>query len=178
MNSMPEMLSAEDMARSRTPRELCAWVDQRAEELSATKEGREYARSGSMLPKKLWEELRPLGLFAMLRYGSEGVSCTPNLTNDNFDGAITFADPKLSPVYVELTYAKDGEDERLRLKVLSKEGSVSAVGKITVTGTRATGRTITVESEAASPDALCAAAEDDIYDYPLPGPGQRRSLRR
>ncbi len=127
---------------------MCEWVDSKASELSQTKEGKDYARSGAILPKKLWEEIRPLGLFALYRYGAEGVKCTPNLSNDNYDGKIEFSKSSIPPIYVELTYAKDGYDEHLRLKVLSSEGTVNALGKITVSGTKASGQKIEVENEA------------------------------
>jgi len=142
------ILNRADMEKSRTPIELCNWVDEKAAELSKTRAGKEYARSGSILPKKLWEEIRPLGLFALSRYGKEGVLCTPNLTNDNYDGKIEFSDISTTPVYIEITYAKDGYDERLRLTELTKKGHVNAVGKITVSGTRASGQKIEIENEA------------------------------
>jgi hypothetical protein len=136
------------MERSRTPRELCDWVDAKAAELSRTTEGKRYARSGALLPKKFWEEIRPLGLFALRRYGDKGVRCTPNLTNDNYDGKIEFPGSSAPSVYIEFTYAKDGYDERLRLTVLTDKGNVNALGKITVTGTKASGHAIEVENEA------------------------------
>ena len=142
------ILNRTDMAKSRTPLELCNWVDEKAAELSKTKAGKVYARSGSILPKKLWEEIRPLGLFALCRYGDEDVLCTPNLTNDNYDGKIELSNMSTSPVYVEITYAKDGYDERLRLTDLTEKGHVNAVGKITVSGTKAAGQTIEIENEA------------------------------
>lgn len=46
------------------------------------------------------------------------------------------------------SYAKEGYDERLRLKALTKDGNVNALGRITVSGTKASGQTITVENEA------------------------------
>ena len=158
MSEAEAILTAADMEVPRSPRELCDWVDAKAAELSKTKESRAYARSGALLPKKLWEEVRPLGLFARLRYGDDGVTCTPNLTNDNYDGKIEFAGPSATAVYLEITYAKDGQDERLRLKVLSDEGSVNALGKITVSGTKASGLTITVEKEAVDHSKVVDAA--------------------
>jgi hypothetical protein len=93
MSSIETILQRPDMETSRTPQELCDWVDSKASALSETDEGKRYARSGALLPKKLWEEIRPLGLFAQLRYGSKvAVKCTPNLTNDNYDGRIDFSD--------------------------------------------------------------------------------------
>ena len=148
MSEIQCILNRSDMERTRSPRELCEWVDAKVSELGQTKEGKEYARSGAILPKKLWEEVRPLGLFAVLRYGPEGVRCTPNLSNDNYDGKIAFSNSSADVIYVELTYAKDGYDEHLRLMVLGREGSVNALGKITVTGTKASAQKIEVENEA------------------------------
>jgi len=107
MSATETILNRADMEISRTPRELCEWLDSKAEELSKTKDGKAYARSGALLPKKLWEEVRPLALFALCRYGDKGVTCTPNLTNDNYDGKIEFSESSASAVYIEVTYAKD-----------------------------------------------------------------------
>jgi hypothetical protein len=150
MNSVEAILNPTDMEISRTPRELCDWVDSRASLLSETDEGKHYARSGARLPKKLWEEIRPLGLFALLSFGSKkGIKCTPNLTNDNYDGKIDFDNSAIPSIYVEITYAKDGEDERLRLGVLNAKGSVNALGRISKSGTKASGRqTVAIENEA------------------------------
>ncbi len=148
MSDPANILNATDMEQSRSPRELCNWVDARAAEFSSTPEAKEYARSGARLPKKLWEEIRPLALFTRCRYGDNDVRCTPSLSNDNYDGKIDFFGPASAPVYVEITYAKDGYDERLRLKVLSETGSVNALGKITVSGTKKSGQTVCVENEA------------------------------
>jgi hypothetical protein len=150
MSSIDTILQRADMEISRTPRELCDWVDSKASVLSETDEGKRYARSGALLPKKLWEEIRPLGLFALRLYGPEGgVKCTPNLTNDNYDGRIDFSDASIPSIYVEVTYAKDGYDESLRLEVLTAKGSVNALGRISKSGTKASGRrTVAVENEA------------------------------
>lgn len=159
--SHPEtILNRADMELSRTPRELCDWVDAKAMELSKTEEGKAYARSGELLPKKLWEEIRPLGLFALCQYGDKGVRCTPNLSNDNYDGKIELSELSACTIYVEMTYAKDGFDERLRLKVLTNEGNVNALGRITVSGTKASGQTISVENEAVDHTEVRDAALD------------------
>jgi len=148
MNTIKAILQSADMESPRNPRELCDWINTKASELTQTKEGKAYARSGKKLPKKLWEEIRPLGLFALSRYGVEGVECIPNLSNDNYDGTIKFLDPCVPPIYVEITYAKDGLDERQRLNVLTSEGSVNALGKITSSKTKTSGQSIEVKNEA------------------------------
>jgi len=140
MSNIEAILQCAEMEVPRSPRDLTDWVDSKACELSQSEEGKRYARSGKLLPKKLWEEIRPLGLFALKRYGPDGAACTPNLTNDNYDGKIEFESMLAPTVYVEITYAKDGYDERLRLNVLNEEGSVNALDKVAVSGTKASGR--------------------------------------
>ena len=147
MSAVESILQRDDMEVPRKPRELCDWINSKASELSQTSERKAYARSGAILPKKFWEEIRPLGLFALSRYGADVVTCIPNLSNDNYDGTIEFSDSSILPIYVEITYAKDGHDERLRLNVLTSKGSVNALGKITVSGTKASGQSIEVKDE-------------------------------
>lgn len=150
MSDIDTFLQKADMETPRTPGELSEWVEYKTSTLSKTAEGKRYARSGAVLPKKLWEEIRPLSLFALRLYGSEGsVKCVPNLSNDNYDGRIDFNDASIPPLYVEITYAKDGYDESLRLQVLAEKGSVNGLGRISTTGTKASGRrTVEVENEA------------------------------
>jgi hypothetical protein len=89
MANIEAILLQADMEIQRTPQELCDWVDEEISELSGTDEGNRYGRSGKLLPKKLWEEIRPLGLFARWLYGFRiGIKCTPNLINDNYQGII------------------------------------------------------------------------------------------
>lgn len=149
MTSANTILQQVDMETARTPSELCDWVDSKASALSETDEGKRFARSGATLPKKLWEEIRPLGLFAFRRYGlRRDVKCTPNLNNENYDGKINFDDTSVPSIYVEITYAKDGYDESLRLEVLSASGSVNRSGRISISGTKASGhRKVDVENE-------------------------------
>lgn len=149
MNSADTILQQVDMETARTSSELCDWMDSKASSLSETDEGKRFARSGAILPKKLWEEIRPLGLFAFRRYGlRRDVKCTPNLNNENYDGRIDFDDTSVPSIYVEITYAKDGYDESLRLEVLSANGSVNLSGRISISGTKASGhRKVDVENE-------------------------------
>lgn len=149
MSSVNTILQQVDMETTRTPSALCDWVDSKTSELSETNDGKPFACSGAPLPKKLWEEIRPLGLFALHRYGSRNdVKCTPNLSNENHDGKIDFDDSSIPSVYVEITYAKDGYDESLRSEVLSENGSVNASGRISKSGTKASGRRkVDVENE-------------------------------
>ena len=113
-----------DMSRRRTPSELHQWVEDRCEELASSPEAKAYARQGSKLVKKLFDEIRPLALFAFKAFGNaSGTWVIPNLNNDNFDGTVEFADGR--QLFVEITYAKDGHDDSLRMEVLAKEGHVN-----------------------------------------------------
>lgn len=159
------ILKQEDMESPRNPRDLCAWVDAKASELAQSKKTKAYARSSEFLPKKLREELRPFGLFARKRFESEEVTCIPNLGNENFDGEIRFADSSQAPMFVELTYAKDGYDEHLRLGVLDEKGSVNALGKVTVIGTKAAkNQRVEVENEAVDHDSTVSTALSIVKD--------------
>jgi hypothetical protein len=120
-----EILKHEEFEVPRTPAALKAWVDAKGKELGATSEAKAYARSGASLPKKLYDEVRPLALFAWREFGNRNdVKVTPNLNNDNYDGVITVADQP--PLFVEITCAKDGYGDSLRMEILSEQGSVYA----------------------------------------------------
>ena len=89
---------------------------------------REFARSGTGLAKKFFEEIRPLALFIDKElHGRSDIQVSPRLGNQNFDGEIASPDHTLR---VEITYAKDGYDESLRLEELSREGSVDLLAPI------------------------------------------------
>ena len=147
------ILHAADMAQARSPENLHAWVIRKCGELSASPEAKAFSRSGATLSKKFHDEIFPLAVFATREYrGRTGVLVQPNLDNDNFDAKVTIdGSPGPQTVFVEITYAKDGHDESLRMEVLAREGSVVLTGPITKSGRRgAPNRTVTVTPEAAS----------------------------
>jgi hypothetical protein len=99
------------------------------DELSATPETKRFARSGAELPKKFHDEIYFLALFINEEFGKiPGAYVTPNLNNDNYDATVTFEDG--SKIFIEVTQAKNGHDESLRLEVLSLEGVVSLTSPI------------------------------------------------
>lgn len=156
MNSVIEkILNKGDMCLPRTPHDLSEWVLCKSDEMSATHEARLYARSGKMLPKKFWEEIRPLSLFASLVYGKrKDILFTPNIGNEDFD-ALAQDTSANTHFYIEISYAKDGYDESLRLEVLNESGTVNALGDIDVSGTKASGaRFISVANEAVRHDII------------------------
>jgi hypothetical protein len=124
-----EILNRNDIIAPRSPAEFHKWMSEKNEELSATPETTLYARSGAELPKKFYDEIYPLALFVNREFGNiQGAIVTPNLDNDNFDATIAFHDGK--KIFIEITQAKDGYDDSLRMEVLAKEGAVSLTSPI------------------------------------------------
>lgn len=144
------ILERHDMERQRSPSELLAWVTAKCNELGATPDAKAFARSGALLPKKFYEEMRPLAIFANREFaGRDDVLVHPNLGNDNFDARITVGDSRT--IFIEITYAKDGYDESRRMEVLSRDGSVCLTGPISSSGRKGSAnRKVHVESEARS----------------------------
>ena len=121
------ILTAEDIESPRGSGEFLAWVDAKSRELRSPVM-REFTRSGTGLAKKFFEESRPLALFIDKEFhGRSDIQVSPRLGNQNFDAEIASPDYTLR---VEITYAKDGYDESLRLEVLSKEGAVNWLAPI------------------------------------------------
>lgn len=152
-----QILDPSDMQLPRSPCELLAWVMKKCGEFAATQEGKEFARSGAILPKKFFEEVYPLALFSTKEFdGRIDVFVHPNLDNDNFDGRIVIGSPPhAKTLLVEVTYAKDGYDESLRSEVLSREGGVSMIGPVTVSGRRGSAnRRVHVQCEAVDHSTL------------------------
>lgn len=126
-----EILNAADMTTSRTVTDFIAWTMRKTEELSATPEAKQYVRSGAELPTKFYDEIYPLALFVEREFGKvPDAVVTPNLNNDNFDATVTFEGSR-SKVFIEITRAKNGYDESLRMEVLARDGIVPWTGPIT-----------------------------------------------
>ncbi|MBI3989411.1 MAG: hypothetical protein HY347_07315 [candidate division NC10 bacterium] len=139
------------MMLERAPDQLASWVDQKCRELSSSPEARRYARlRRDELVKKFYEELRPLSLFAQhCHSGRNDVYCQPNLNKrDNFDAVIRNCSTTPETIlFIQFTSTTESYEESLRMEVLNEGGSVNALGKVKVKGTRVTGHTIEVENE-------------------------------
>jgi hypothetical protein len=110
---------------------------------------RESRRYNGGLNKKYFEEIYPLTLLARhLFAGRNDVLCEPNLDDTkSFDAVITIGSgpgSDATKLLVEFTYAKDGYDEALRMEKLNDQGHVSLTASLTRTGTKKTGRHITI----------------------------------
>ena len=144
---MRPLLTHTQLSKPRTPVALLEWVERKSKAFGASQKAKAYARSRTQLPKKFWEEIRPLAHFAVRRFGHRSdVRITPNLGNENFDATISV--PGQEPRFVEVTYAKDGYDEALRLEVLARDGSVNALAPITTFRRKGAKRHVSVANEA------------------------------
>ena len=135
------------MEKSRPAKDFYKWMSSKNKELSSSPEARTFARSGSQLPRKFYDEIFPLAIFVEIEYPDESeVVVQPHLGNDNFDASIISHE---KTYYIEITYAKDGHDDSLRDEVLEKEGRVALTGPVTATGRRGTdSRSVTATMEA------------------------------
>lgn len=146
-----EILNVADMLTPRAVADFVAWAMQKTEVLSATPEAKQYVRSGAELPTKFYDEIYPLALFVEREFGKVlDAVVTPNLNNDNFDATVTFKGSR-SKVFIEITRAKNGYDESLRMEVLARDGGVSWTGPIRVSGKKWTPERL-VEI---TPEAVC-----------------------
>jgi len=143
-------LASLDLARARTPDEL-AHLDAEIEQaFAASLELRQEARltNGHGLWKKYLAEIRPLMLLVKWLYpGRQNVLCKPSLSDkENYDAVIShFGGAEKVNLLVEFTYAKDGYEEHLRMKILNEKGRVNLLAPITPTGTENTGHYIDID---------------------------------
>lgn len=146
------LLPLEELVRPRTPKELRAWVDERAHAIADVPETKRPALLHVRPFKEFYEEVYPLSLFAVRRYGDRvDVLCVPNRDERrDFDAEIY---EKSSAVRVEITLARDPQ-EHLRMEYFIQHGHVSFIGPVTVQGGGKEGRQIGVESEAADHSEL------------------------
>ena len=149
---IPPFLTDAELEQERTPVELFAWVDAKCKELGGTPEAREFARSGDRLAKKFYDEVRPLALVARREFGDRpGVTVKPNLGNDNFDGTISFRDRP--QIFIEITYAKNGYYDSLRMEFLAQGGHGNHLARPSVVGTRhSPNRRVDIPNEAVCRD--------------------------
>ena len=117
-----EILNALDMAKPRTVSDFLDWVTKKEEDLSAIPKAEQFI--GSTLKTKFYDEIYPLSVYVKREYSnSPGVIITPNLNSDNFDATVTFKGLP-SKVFIEITRAKNGHAESLRMEALARDGCV------------------------------------------------------
>jgi len=93
------LLPPDEVVRPRTPVQLRRWVLDRCDAIGRTPEAKQPG-----LFKKFYEEVYPLSLFAVRRYGErDDVECVPNMDDSrDFDAVVREASRE---VKVEITLA-------------------------------------------------------------------------
>jgi hypothetical protein len=117
--------------RERTPAELLSWVDQTHRDLASSEEDRKWLRLEDGLVKLLLEEVRPLALFGIwLAQKHPQLTVQPTVSKEQErDGTLRSPDWPISR-QVEVTVAKDGYHENLRMMHLNRFHRAPANGKI------------------------------------------------
>jgi hypothetical protein len=156
-----EIITEEELTAERTPRELINWVEAKIENVALTANGEGVIRLREGLAKQLVEEVYPLAIFALKKYGEiDSVYIKPITGSQNYDAILT--DYSCSPAlvsYVEVTQAHEGEAEYLRALHLQRYGYVPGTGTIKKIGTKKTGLGVSAQLEAKS---VIVAAEDEF----------------
>ncbi len=121
----------EEMGKERTPSELLRWIDSLHEGLSAGEDIRKAFRVASGPFKKLFEEVRPLGLFGCSLIGDHpSLTIQPMPGNQPGCDAILRCGDWSKEQIIEVTQAMDGHRENLRMRHLNEFGHAPAVGGI------------------------------------------------
>jgi len=141
------LLPKDDYLLPRTPKVLRDWVLAKCSSFRDVPESKEPVLLHEGRFKPFHEELFPLSVFAIWRYGDRGdVICTPNL-DDRLDFDARIQEPGRT-VRIEITVAGHDHDQHLRMVYFLERGVVSFSGPVTVDGTKRKGRRIEVHPEA------------------------------
>ncbi len=139
------IVSSYDIMKDRTPTELKCWIDEVFSEAKDEEQITAIRLRSTDNIKVLLEEVIPISHFSN-RYFDKDVKIKPIIGNQSFDAEVLGSN---NVKYIEVTRAIDGYDEKLRNEHLDIHGSVSAVGSISINGTKASGkREVVIHSEA------------------------------
>jgi hypothetical protein len=156
-----EIITEDEITTERTPKELIDWVESKINTA-----GEKTIRLRQGLAKQLVEEVYPLAIFALKKYGeTKLIHIKPLIGNQNCDAILT--DNSYSPAlvsYVEVTQAHEGEAEYLRALHLQEFGYVPGTGAVKKEGTKKTGLKVSVQAEAVSIDSVAESELQKIVD--------------
>jgi len=126
------------------------WVLSKLRQISKTEGGRQAILLSEGLVKKLREEALPLAFFGHHFFEASPHVTFNHLMNEDYDANVFDDRPEPSPIkFIEVTQAHEGNDGYLRDLLLLEQGHVHAFGPVHKSGTKKTGRTLSVESIAA-----------------------------
>jgi hypothetical protein len=142
---MDALLSLAECVKPRKPKELREWVLAKCDAFAQVPELREPVLLHKGLFKWFHEEIYPLSVFAVTRYGArDDVLCVPR-RDQNYDVDAEVREPSRT-IQVEITSARDPH-EHLRMDHLVQHHRVSLTGPLKVQGNKRTGHQIENEFE-------------------------------
>ena len=162
-----EYVSRDELTKKRTPSELHNWVEWKIKQISSTENGlRALRRNEGRLVKKLQEEVYPLALFGFRKFGNtDKILLQSNIGNQSYDAVITdLRNKPVSQSYVEITQSHEGESDYLRNVVLDEQGYVFAYSPVHKTGTKKTGRRVSIPAEASEVGKIASKELENIID--------------
>lgn len=149
-------IGKEELTKKRTPCELLNWVKRKTDQLGSTDEGERSLRLHEGLAKQLMEEVYPLALFGWRKFGNtDQILMQPIIGNQSYDAVVT--DMRSEPAcqsYVEITQSHEGESDYLRRFVLQKRGIVPMHSPVIKTGTKTTGRQVSIARKVVRADEV------------------------
>lgn len=171
---MKHFANIEELTKKRTPSELFSWWKQKNDEVYySTNGGRKALRLHEGHAKQFIEEVLPLALFGVRKFGDTNkVFLQSVIGNQNYDAVVT--DLRAMPAsksYVEITQSHEGGESALRRFALYQNGLVPGYGKIKRTGNQVDAEAAAFPIEAPPSDEdlekiLAAAKKKEGKSYP------------
>ncbi|HLE82270.1 MAG TPA: hypothetical protein VJA25_13420 [Dehalococcoidia bacterium] len=144
-SELDALLPLAECVRPRKPRELRGWVLAKCNLFAQVPELRGPVLLHEGLFKWFHEEIYPLSVFAVARYGdSDDVFCVPK-RDQSYDVDAEVREASRT-IQIEITSARDPH-EHLRMEYLVQHRHVSLTGHLKVQGNKRTGRQIENEVE-------------------------------
>ena len=129
-------ISVDELTKTRSPAELCEWVQNKFDEIAEIPGGKDAIRFRKGLCKQFVEEVYPLSIYGMHKYAINSTArLTPVLGNQSYDALVEDSSAKVQ-YKLEITQAHEGQDEYLRMLALKRDGHVWPFGKISKSGTK------------------------------------------
>ena len=148
------------------------------DQIESTDEGERALRLREGLAKQLMEEVYPLAIFGWRKFGNtDQILMQPIIGNQSYDAVIT--DLRSKPYYqsyVEITQSHEGESDYLRRLVLQEQGFVFGHDPVIKTGTKKTGRQVSIPPKVVNRNEVArnelgkivdAAKRKAAKDYPI-----------
>jgi hypothetical protein len=172
-----ERVSQEELTKERTPSELWNWLIQKVKQICSSDEGMKDFRLQKGLVKQFVEEIGPLAIFGMHKYGDNNqIRLKPVIGNQPYDAVVTdLRNNPPSQTYIEITQSHEGENDYWRRCELLKKGYVFSHAPVIKTDTKKTKMQVSIPPEATSVEErvkseleriLAAAKGKEGKDYP------------